>query len=603
MYLVFGINARNNLGVIDEENDQNDEDTWIGGVSRMHINDNNANGRDCDDGSTCVQSAFRSVRVPSSERRSSRKNPSFRHTNFTLVNPFIVDYWKDATPNMRVSVQFQVNSGVNSHKKLEVRVSTDGLSLIVSTKSSKYVTDTSKGILAMLVKKGMDLTFAENTLKYHPRIIARKSSVSLLNGRDTQKKELEYEFRIPLAYKCRHKVATRLDGDEFFYGLTYFEYGNGEVWCHCELITHVSDDYTHERVEPDLEMMEASCASDESSSDESGANVYECYNADEDWTVEADGDTVMTDGNTRVTRSSSAMRTSSTPKTAASKKSVLKKSTPAKKSTPSKSSKTSKNSTTSASQKKTPSKKTHFEKPPYDPNDSYVIANQDSYVAPPLNVIYSPAANLKKGSSLPSSKSTGMSFMTPNDYHDDESIAAYSVDNSTIRTLDTFHDNRAIYPVGNALAVLKKSVKTSDTSLALASRKSDKSAKSRSRSSSRRRSSSRSKSTSRSHVTIPDDDVSRSGRSSSGSQTSKSSDTPTTKNVSTVFKKFFGPLDVMDTMPQKKIASSYIIPKNVVELDQNARITRSAIKRASDTKSASSDESHQNATQKYHKSK
>ena len=322
MYLVFGINARNNLGVIDEENDQNDEDTWIGGVSRMHINDNNANGRDCDDGSTCVQSAFRSVRVPSSERRSSRKNPSFRHTNFTLVNPFIVDYWKDATPN------------------------------IVCTKSSKYVTDTNKGILAMLVKKGMDLTFAENTLKYHPRIIARKSSVSLLNGRDTQKKELEYEFRIPLAYKCRHKVATRLDGDEFFYGLTYFEYGNGEVWCHCELITHVSDDYTHERVEPDLEMMEASCASDESSSDESGANIYECYNADEDWTVEADGDTVMTDGNTRVTRSSSAMRTSSTPKTAASKKSVLKKSTPAKKSTPSKSSKKSKNSTTSASQKK-----------------------------------------------------------------------------------------------------------------------------------------------------------------------------------------------------------------------------------------------------------
>ena len=90
------------------------------------------NQEDQDDDS--VQSRFRSVDLATIPKRSSKKNPMFKHTALDLIKEFMVDYWKDSTPNLRVSIQFQIETGINAHEKYDIRVSTDGMSLVVKKK-------------------------------------------------------------------------------------------------------------------------------------------------------------------------------------------------------------------------------------------------------------------------------------------------------------------------------------------------------------------------------------------------------------------------------------------------------------------------------------
>lgn len=247
--------AKNNLDSIQEEYEDNDDQTWIDGVSRINIEGDRDHHQDVDNG-TCVQSAYRSVVHVTAEHKSSGKRDGFAHTSLSLTKEFLCDYWKDSTPNMRVSVQFQLESGYDAHRKLNIRVSTDGMDLVVTKKTSIYMMDPTKGLIERFTKDGlMDIHEAKNILKYHPRIIARKDSVAGLLKRDSNKKELDQTFRVPLPFKCRHKFTTPDDGDDFFHGVNFVKYENGEVWCHVELITQILDNYTFEQIQRDIKLM------------------------------------------------------------------------------------------------------------------------------------------------------------------------------------------------------------------------------------------------------------------------------------------------------------------------------------------------------------
>ena len=79
-------------------------------------------------------------------------------------------------------------------------------------------------------------------LEYHAKLAARKTSVSKLTGRDSQKRVL-LEQRMRLPFKCEHAFATK-DNDPFFYGIKFIDYAEtGETWAHVELVQHIKDGY------------------------------------------------------------------------------------------------------------------------------------------------------------------------------------------------------------------------------------------------------------------------------------------------------------------------------------------------------------------------
>ena len=587
--IAYGIFARNNVGGNLGGNFEEgfDDETWIGGVSRIDINDNGGSfGGDNCENESCVMSSFKSVHDTPNRPNGLSKNTMFVYTNLSLVNPFMVDQWKDATPNKRISIQFQIATGVLAHKKLNVRVSTDGMSLVVTHQASKYLTNPKKSLLAMLLKRGLNKESAAELLMYHPRIIARKTSIAALIGRSNSEKKLEYDFRIPLPYKCRHKITTELDGDKYFYGINYFEYGNGEVWCHVELVAQMMDDYRSEKLEAVLEQMEetSSCEEEESSDEE--------YTVDEQY----EDDTLMTEASgSRVTRS-----------TARSLAAVSKKS-----STPSKKSSTpSKKSSTPSKKSSTPSKKSSTSKKRSPTASDYFVPIEEVYnefeeqnfLKPPKNVVIKPTCEATKGRSIISQQSSrDTSFMTP----EDESVEVYSIANSTINTMDS-NWNKPFNSKTNAVVSVKDLAKNYESESSLVSKKSERSSRKKKTTSiisskKSKKPTSRSRKKSSNERDLADDDKSRSGRSSTGSRTSRSSETPTTKNLSSDVRKIIGPqLEVNDMLPKNPTVSSLKIPAStMITFDENARVTRSSTKRTSSTKSNSSDESHQKQDKKY----
>ena len=65
--------AKNNLDSIQEEYEDNEDQTWIDGVSCINIEGDRDHHQDVDNG-TCVQSAYRSVVRVTAEHKSSGKD-------------------------------------------------------------------------------------------------------------------------------------------------------------------------------------------------------------------------------------------------------------------------------------------------------------------------------------------------------------------------------------------------------------------------------------------------------------------------------------------------------------------------------------------------
>ena len=574
------MHARNNLGAIDEEDEDCDE-TWMDGVSRIDKNDvgrNNHVESDDDEEETCLNSAFQSISLKQNKMKLT-KNPNFKHTFEKLRKECMVDYWKDSTPNMRVSVQFLVESGYSAHKNLDVRVSTDGFNLVVTKKSSAYLMDANKALIEKCISKGMNKQDAHLILSHHPRVIARRDSVAKLTGRDTNQRLIDQELRIPLPYKCRHKITTAEDGDEYFYGLDYFTYQNGETYCHVDLIVQMADSYTAENVEPEHNVMVEEVDVDEDESED------ELFN-------EFDEDTLMTEitESTKATKATKSTKGSrATKATKASKSTKTTKATKATKATKpidsSRSSKTLQKSITpskisgSASRKSTtPSRRTFVEpKKSSKVQDLSIVSTK-----PPPTSISIPSGSVDS--------SVGMSFLTPEDGNG--VVDVYSMSNSTISTIESKlidkHNKSAVDEWLESLSASKKPA----SNVSVWSLRSSRSRKSVRKSKNN------------------DSDKSRSGRSSTESKSSKSSDTPSRHNLTSrirgdMLENPFGPEEFKNkVLPNNSAIHVHKIPANIMpKLNSSGRITRSAVKRKGETESHSSDESHQKQTNKYQRGK
>ncbi len=55
--------------------------------------------------------------------------------------------------------------------------------------------------------------------------------------------KIVHDYCIPLLFWCHHKIVTKLDGNQIFFGMMYVQYDNGEVWAHVEPTASVGDMY------------------------------------------------------------------------------------------------------------------------------------------------------------------------------------------------------------------------------------------------------------------------------------------------------------------------------------------------------------------------
>ena len=183
-------------------------------------------------------------RSSSVQRRSSSDHVrEFQPVKLNLVKESIVDVWKDCSPSNRVSIQFQIETGLEAYSQLGIRVSADGCDLVIEKEISPYITDSNLALVVPKVDERIPNHFEQllGVLKHHPRVIARKCSVkSLLKGKN---RASCMNWRIPLPYKCRKEFATDNDGDEWFHGAKMIDYSNGEMRCHVELIAHKNEGY------------------------------------------------------------------------------------------------------------------------------------------------------------------------------------------------------------------------------------------------------------------------------------------------------------------------------------------------------------------------
>ena len=188
-------------------------------------------------------------RSSASPRKSILRTPTRSYRNFspTFVPEYICDVWTDKSPKNRVSIQFRLDSGHRSHQELNIRVSTDGLSLNLTKNMSDVALNATKGVKGPIAKRNPSLKADPKLLDFfdnHTRMTARCQAVAKIFNREAKKgKKIELEARLPLPFKCHQKIATAEDGDEFFHGITFNKFDDGSVWCTVELIAAIHDGY------------------------------------------------------------------------------------------------------------------------------------------------------------------------------------------------------------------------------------------------------------------------------------------------------------------------------------------------------------------------
>ena len=153
--------------------------------------------------------------------------------------PYIVDIWSSKRSRMSCSLQVLCLTGFNPKQTHFFRVSTDRMWLVLRVEMSESALDAVKAFYKVL--KSLPARERE-MLEYHTKFAARKTSVSKLTGRDSQKRVL-LEQRLRLPFQCEHAFATK-ENDPFFYGIQFIKYPEtGETWAHVELVQHIKDGY------------------------------------------------------------------------------------------------------------------------------------------------------------------------------------------------------------------------------------------------------------------------------------------------------------------------------------------------------------------------
>ena len=170
-----------------------------------------------------------------------------KHYSPTFIPEYIMDTWTDSVPNNRCSIVFLVESGADKHKELDVRISTDGLSLVITNKMSEVALNPTLGIKSNIIRKDRSFELDKvkaSLLDNHGRVTGRKATIAHICNREVSRDpQINLTARLPLPFKCRKTFARKDDGDSIFFGKKFVKFPDQSVWCVCEMISHVTDEY------------------------------------------------------------------------------------------------------------------------------------------------------------------------------------------------------------------------------------------------------------------------------------------------------------------------------------------------------------------------
>ena len=237
----MGLKPSTNLEAI-KETDDDDDETWIGGVSAISLNydedwcDEGVGKEEVDCLASAISSKVGRKSLNGIKKKISCEQDKIVYTNDTLVLEYVLCQWKDLNLNDRVSVQFCMESGIDSHKKYLTRVSSSSKELVIDKEMSldsrsavnsllvQFVPDKEKDVDAYLKK-----ILKENPLmEIHPKLLAYKLAVSEVTNRSNTKKIVK-SCRIPLPVMCRPTFAVKDDGCNLFFGKKNIVHKDGSV--------------------------------------------------------------------------------------------------------------------------------------------------------------------------------------------------------------------------------------------------------------------------------------------------------------------------------------------------------------------------------------
>mmetsp|Transcript_19218 Transcript_19218/g.46390 ORF Transcript_19218/g.46390 Transcript_19218/m.46390 type:complete len:289 (+) Transcript_19218:655-1521(+) len=197
----------------------------------------------------------------------------------------------------------------------------------------KVKKDLSGGLLRMLTR----------ILHGHAKTIARRWVASAMKGRDTSKKEVWLQQRIPLGLKVRHSLATKAE-DDIFYGAKYIvDKTDGAVYLHVEFVGTMKDGYSPMKDDASIRSAAAefAYAPDAAATVPPVINLMSSEEDDDstwqDWKTTAEDDVSLSQSITAMSISSKTSNNrnpSGLKKTAGSKRSAKGKAKPKQKTTP-----------------------------------------------------------------------------------------------------------------------------------------------------------------------------------------------------------------------------------------------------------------------------
>ena len=227
-FKVMGITPSTNLDAINEVCDEAEDETWIGGVSALSLNcdedwcDDEMNCNEVDDLASAIVGKKSVVSRPRAVVKGVGLRDSVIYTNQSFILDYILSVWPDINLNKRVSVQFCVESGKNAHKQYLIRVSQDGLSLVIERELTEVATSAPLALLTQFVPSDekdvngyiINLMREHPLIKIHPKFLGYNQAIASITSRS--KNKVKKQCRIPLPIRCRHTYAVKEDSDDFF---------------------------------------------------------------------------------------------------------------------------------------------------------------------------------------------------------------------------------------------------------------------------------------------------------------------------------------------------------------------------------------------------
>lgn len=175
--------------------------------------------------------------ISSSGKKSQKDSAAVTHGPTSITLPYVLDVWDAKDASKHISLQIQLLSGM-TEKSVYARVSSDKKAVVLTFPMSDYL---AKADIALINYVGPLNPGSNGILEYHPKVIARAKSVSVIRNRDSTK-VVTYEQRIPLPHECFHEWATE-KSDPFFHGAHFVKYPDNSCHLHVEMIIDRGDKY------------------------------------------------------------------------------------------------------------------------------------------------------------------------------------------------------------------------------------------------------------------------------------------------------------------------------------------------------------------------